>query len=188
MCILIIAFTSPLTRNSRTNRFVPFSYISIITSHTPPHSGVLSTIPRDGGVQGSYAEFSGTSMACPHVAGVAALLISHFPECTNNQIRNAMLRSTSEPPLDSQNTPGWDKYYGWGIVNAGRAYELLKCMGCEGAGGPYPSPGETLSDQARGGMDQLSWTSITNMPDGVCQPEPEPEPSSKSGKGSKSSF
>ena len=53
-----------------------------------PGSSVKSTIPRD---KGSYGFKSGTSMACPHVAGVAALLISLFPTCTNNQIRNAMI-------------------------------------------------------------------------------------------------
>ena len=52
--------------------------------------------------------------ACPHVAGVAALLWSHFPDCTNNQIRNAMIRSAAEPPDSaSTNTAGWDKYHGW---------------------------------------------------------------------------
>jgi len=45
------------------------------------------------------------------VAGVAALLWSHFPNCKNNQIRNAMINSSNEP--QNQNTPGWDKYYGW---------------------------------------------------------------------------
>lgn len=55
-----------------------------------------------------------TTQACPHVAGVAALLWTHFPECTNNQIRNALIRSANEPPTtDPRNTPGWDKYYGW---------------------------------------------------------------------------
>ncbi len=60
-------------------------------------------------------KFYSTSLqACPHVAGVAALLWTHFPQCTNNQIRNAMIRSAAEPPAsDSRNTAGWDKYFGW---------------------------------------------------------------------------
>ena len=104
-------------------------------------------------------------MACPHVAGVAALLISHFPDCTNNQIRNVMIRTatmsddtssgnTLRDGEISSDTAGWDKYYGWGIVNAGLAYELLNgAEGCE-AGGARPQEGQSLSEMAQGGKDQ----------------------------------
>jgi len=95
-------------------------------------------------------------MATPHVSGVAALLMSHFPACTNNQVRNAMLSSVRAPPTsDSKNAEGWDKYYGFGIVNAGAAYELLS-RGCEEAGGKFPttSAGQKLSDMALGGFEQ----------------------------------
>ncbi|KAL7535246.1 hypothetical protein ACHAXR_006381, partial [Thalassiosira sp. AJA248-18] len=128
------------TRNSQTEIAGPGHYVK-------------STVPRN---KGSYNTFSGTSMACPHVAGVAALLMSHFPDCTNNQIRNAMIHSASEPPTDWRNTPGWDKYYGWGIVNAGNAYELLNTAGgCEAAGGAHNDTANTkLSDMALGGSAQ----------------------------------
>ena len=70
-----------------------------------PGSDVRSTTPTD-----SYDSYSGTSMATPHVSGVAALLMSHFPACSNNQVRNAMLSSVRAPPTsDSKNTEGWDK-------------------------------------------------------------------------------
>lgn len=68
-----------------------------------------------------------------------------------------MIHSAREPPTgDSRNSAGWDKYYGWGIVNAGNAYELLKSKGCEAAGGRLPNTvaGEVLSDQPLGGKDQ----------------------------------
>jgi hypothetical protein len=94
-------------------------------------------------------------MATAHVAGVAALLMSHFPNCTNNQIRNAMLNSASEPPPDDKRTEnGWDQFYGWGIVDAGKAYEHLNTTGCVCAGGAYNTSETTLSDQALGGRDQ----------------------------------
>eukprot|EP00984_Skeletonema_dohrnii_P007715 scaffold2830_cov72-Skeletonema_dohrnii-CCMP3373.AAC.2 len=110
-----------------------------------PGSNVKSTIPGDD----KYGTKSGTSMACPHVAGVAALLWSHFPDCTNNQIRNAMINSSVE-----SGSAGWDEYYGWGRVNAGNAYELLK-NGCEVAGGDSNPPAdEGLSYFALGGKDQ----------------------------------
>uniref|UniRef100_A0A7S2LU14 subtilisin n=1 Tax=Skeletonema marinoi TaxID=267567 RepID=A0A7S2LU14_9STRA len=116
---------------------------------TGPGHSVLSTHKNNG-----YTTMSGTSMACPHVAGVAALLWTHFPQCTNNQIRNAMIQSSREPPSEPRNTAGWDKYYGWGIVNAGDAYELLK-QGCEVAGGATDPPeGGELHDLALGGKDQ----------------------------------
>lgn len=124
------------TRNDQTEIAAPGSYVN-------------STV-----LDNKYARKSGTSMAAPHVAGVAAWLVSHFPSCTNNQIRNAMIHSTREPPTgDYRNSKGWDKFYGWGIVNAGRAYELL-LLGCESAGGAYPAVNQTLSDMAQGGKDQ----------------------------------
>ena len=66
-----------------------------------------------------------------------------------------MIRSTAEPPTTDirRNRFGWDHQYGWGIVNAGKAYELLT-KGCVFAGGVYPSITNILSNQALGGIDQ----------------------------------
>ncbi|MGC9000140.1 S8 family peptidase [Caldisericum sp.] len=60
-----------------------------------------------------YYFFQGTSMATPHVAGVAALVLSVHPEFTNEQVRTA-LQSTAK----DLGAKGWDKYYGYGLVNA----------------------------------------------------------------------
>lgn len=59
-----------------------------------------------------YWFFQGTSMATPHVVGVAALLIAKGITGPDNV--RAALQSTAE----DKGTPGWDPQYGWGIVNA----------------------------------------------------------------------
>ncbi|MCL1073499.1 S8 family serine peptidase [Shewanella dokdonensis] len=74
---------------------------------------------------GNYAYFDGTSMATPHVAGVAALVWSQFPQCTNTQIR-AILQVTAED-LD---TAGRDNYTGFGLVQAKAAVDYLALHGC----------------------------------------------------------
>ncbi|MCH8292918.1 tandem-95 repeat protein [Candidatus Poribacteria bacterium] len=60
-----------------------------------------------------YWFFQGTSMAAPHVSGVAALLIAEGVATTPDQVR-AALQSTAE----DKGAAGWDPEYGWGIVDA----------------------------------------------------------------------
>lgn len=61
-----------------------------------PGDSILSTVPG-----GSYDTFSGTSMAAPHVAGVAALVLSQFPGLPMEELRNRVLQSVRwVPALD----------------------------------------------------------------------------------------
>jgi serine protease len=60
----------------------------------------------------AYWFFQGTSMAAPHVSGVAALLASHGVT-TPDQIRKAI-----ESTARDLGPTGWDPEYGWGMVDA----------------------------------------------------------------------
>ena len=60
-----------------------------------PGVGIWSTVP------GGYAEYSGTSMATPHVTGAAALYASVNPSATGAQIRTALLNTAKTRPTPS---------------------------------------------------------------------------------------
>lgn len=68
-----------------------------------PGVNVKSTLPNN-----QYASYSGTSMATPPVAGVAALVWSHFPDCKAWQIRNVLAKTAKEA-----GSAGCDTSYGF---------------------------------------------------------------------------
>lgn len=88
-------------------------YISVAA----PGVSIISTIPGNG-----YGVLSGTSMATPHVSGLAALILSLNPELSPNQVRALIEEHADDrvgpPALD---TPGRDPYYGAGRIHVGRA-------------------------------------------------------------------
>jgi len=83
-------------------------------------SSVMSTYKDSG-----YRLMSGTSMAAPHVAGLAALIRSRNPTLSNAEVRQ-ILESTA----DDLGAAGWDPYYGHGRINGRRALEAT----------PLPTP------------------------------------------------
>jgi serine protease len=86
-------------------------------SHLGKEATVVSAAPEPGS---GYEAWSGTSMATPHVSGVAALLWSENSEWTNVQIREAM----NATALDL-GEPGRDIAYGYGLVQAYDALQYL---------------------------------------------------------------
>jgi len=66
-----------------------------------------------------YMWFNGTSCACPYAAGVAALILSLKPTLTPAQVWDIMKNSATD--MISDGGAGWDRYTGYGMVNAHRA-------------------------------------------------------------------
>ena len=72
---------------------------------------MLSTVPGGG-----YGTKTGTSMACPHVSGAAALAWSSHRYTDNVTIRRLLAWTA-----DNLGTPGRDDLYGYGRVDAEQA-------------------------------------------------------------------
>jgi len=97
-----------------------FSNAGQHVSVSAPGFDILSTMPTFLGIGKEYQLMSGTSMAAPHVAGVAALLKSVDKSASPAEIKQIM-----EQSADDLGAPGLDELYGHGRVNAGQAVELM---------------------------------------------------------------
>lgn len=98
---------------------------------------------------GGYAEFSGTSVACPHATGSAALIKSIMPNLQNEDIDWMLKYSAFDPPApeSDSNVWTWNERYGHGDLRVSTVIERLG------------SPGNLLTGDARGGE------SIAHTPD-----------------------
>ena len=91
-----------------------------------PGIGVWSTYRGN-----RYGSMSGTSMATPHVSGLAALILSLNPNLTPDEVRALI-----EVNADDLGAPGWDPEFGHGRINAARALAAVP-------GNPTPLPTPT---------------------------------------------
>jgi subtilisin family serine protease len=65
--------------------------------------------------------WGGTSQAAPHVAGLISLLLSVDSNLTVDEIRTILEETSEDEVGDSEDTAGWDQYYGHGRINAFQA-------------------------------------------------------------------
>jgi len=105
---------------------------------------------------GSYiATFGGTSASCPFVSGEAALLLAKDPSLSNQRVRS-IIRSSAQDQVGepSQDTPGFDIYYGYGRINLYNALssptkpDLTLTSSDITFSNNSPSPGETITISA----------------------------------------
>jgi subtilisin family serine protease len=120
-------------------------------------AGQTATVDNVGGAGSGYAYYDGTSMATPHVSGVAALVWSNAPTKTNAELR-AALQATAE----DRGPAGLDNAYGYGIVQAKAALDRLN-------GGEPPPPNVPPSAGFSFACQGLScsFTDASSDPDGT---------------------
>jgi subtilisin family serine protease len=86
---------------------------------TTPNATLTMRFDQQGSLE-LFALLDGTSMACPHAVGSAALVWAVSPNSTNLQVATAMEQSATD-----LGDPGVDSTYGHGLVNAFAAAKLL---------------------------------------------------------------
>ena len=107
----------------------------------------------------TYAYMTGTSMAAPHVAGLAALILSIDPELPLADLEN-VLRQTA----DDLGATGRDPIFGYGRINAWRAVAALTPATGNVKPGHVRIPvlaafdGATVSAEAADAGIRLEWT------------------------------
>jgi subtilisin family serine protease len=109
---------------------------SLVPDQIDSDGSLVSTRTEPGN---GYEAWDGTSMATPHVSGVAALVWSKHAQCTNFEIREA-LQATALDLGDS----GRDNAYGFGLVQAQAADNYLVdnlCGGGDNGGSTCEGPG-----------------------------------------------
>lgn len=116
-------------------------------------NGVLSTHNSGSTSPGSdaYTYMQGTSMAAPHVAGVAALIAAVKPTATPDDIENYLKTTTRSFPATCTNC-------GTGIVNAQAAVQAALGTGGGGGGGNVLNNGVTVSGLSAGTGASVSYT------------------------------
>lgn len=123
-------------------------------------STVVSSVEQPAS---GYEAWDGTSMATPHVAGVAALVWSHDASLSNDAIRKALQSSAED-----LGAAGRDDAYGFGLVQAKAALDFLAGSGGGGSCTITESPEASCSDGLDNDCDGLFDADDADCQGGSC--------------------
>jgi subtilisin family serine protease len=88
-----------------------------------PGVAILAAFANAPGAPGQYALVSGTSMASPHVAGLAALYLGEHPDASPAEIKSAMM-TTAYDTVDAEGAPMSDPFaQGAGHIDPTRYFD-----------------------------------------------------------------
>ena len=133
MGVLVVASAG---NGGTTTRYYPAAYDSVIgvgevksdgnvSLRSNHNDGVYLLAPGEKLTttyyKGGYTEATGTSFSTPLVTGAAAALWSARPELTAQDVMDLLGQTATDGGV-----PGYDEYYGWGILNVRAALEAAE--------------------------------------------------------------
>lgn len=138
--------------------------VSSLSSYTNSYSGTYVTSMQFNDRTYKFVSLSGTSMACPFVAGVAALLLQVNPYLSSSQVKEILLETAYN---DQFTEASGALRFGHGKVNAYQA--ILRALTVVGVD-EYVTPQESLfTVYPNPASDQCFVTANTESPESLCQ-------------------
>ena len=166
--------------NQSSSRGLGFWGSFLTPNISAPGTSILAAVPGSG-----FQYYTGTSMASPHVAGSAALLIGAHPDWTPSQVASALLTTARPSVMVNRDTPATPLEQGSGTVDLAKAvraglYFPIERSDFDAANGGDTramnlpalvdkschrscSMSRTVKDMAGGG----TWTAVFDLPDGT---------------------